>query len=172
MTMISTLTDLTIQADYQQLTLVSPWVMAFVEQTLEQTEGRNVLAADLALAVHEVAANQIDHAYRKDQASDAVAPAHSQIALSLTYDRQHSAIIARTKDWGSALQLQALPHTRWRNTPQGQQLISVEEPTWDQVRGRGLFLIHSLTNNVLYQSTPDFNTWALTKLVRLEQTTH
>lgn len=172
MTTMTTLTDLTIQADYQQLTLVSPWVMAFVEQTLEQAEGRTVLAADLALAVHEVAANQIDHAYRKAQASDEAALSGGQIVLSLTYDPQHSAIIARTKDWGLALQLQALPHTCWRNTPQGQQLISVEEPTWDQVRGRGLFLIHSLTNNVLYQSTPDFNAWTLTKLVRLGQTNH
>lgn len=168
MTMISTLTDLTIQADYQQLTLVSPWVTEFVEQTLEQREGCKALAADLALAVHEVVANQIDHAYAHPvtSAADKAAVPNGQIALSLTYDAQHAAMIARAKDWGRSLQLHALPHTRWLATPQGQQLISVEEPTWDQVRGRGLFLIHSLTNNVLYQSTPEFNVWTLTKLVR------
>lgn len=171
MTMISTLTDLTIQADFQQLTIVSPWVTTFVEHTFDLQEGRTVLAADLALAVHEVVANQIDHAYRNANAAN-TSGASGQIALSLNYDAQHDAIIARSKDWGWALHTADLPHTRWRATPQGQQLISVEEPTWDQVRGRGLFLIHSLTNNVLYQSTPEFNVWTLTKLVRWGQKNH
>lgn len=155
--MLNELTKLTLDAEYQNLSALGPWVTAFMDGLPEHIETESTFSMSLVLAVHEVVANQIDHAYHG---------AHGLISLTLDYDAAQDAVIATIQDCGRALDVTSLAHTTWKDTPHGQQLVAVPEPTWDQDRGRGFFLIHSLTDTVVYETHGGTNIWTLTKSIK------
>lgn len=155
--MISTLTELTISAEHRYLSLVDAWIAAFVDRLPDSLPAREVFSADLVLATHEVVANQIDHAYQGGA---------GRISLSIELEAHDGAIVVQVQDWGQPLDVKALAGTIWQDTSHGQQLVSVQEPEWDQVRGRGLFLIHTLTNRVLFQARAESNVWTLIKFIK------
>jgi anti-sigma regulatory factor (Ser/Thr protein kinase) len=69
-------------------------------------------------------------------------------------------------DHGKQFNTQLRAGTKWGASGEcqgGRRLEAVSEPEWDQVRGRGLFLAHSLLDSVVYCSTGGENLWLLTK---------
>ena len=148
--------ELTIAAEHRYLNVVDAWVADFIAggpgiDVAEQ------YSQDMVLATHEAVANLVDHAYSGQGGA---------VRLSIVYDRLTSAVVIQIFDNGRMLNVADLLHTTWADCPDGQALLAVEEPTWDQIRGRGLFLIHSLTDVVRYQKCNGTNCWTLIKQIK------
>lgn len=92
------------------------------------------------LAAHETCANVIDHAYGGDF--------HQRIAVTLSLCRAERRIVVELHDTGSAFAFDDVPSP------------NLDEP---QEHGYGLFLIRSVMDEVVYQSTSDGNNWRLVK---------
>lgn len=147
-----------IPADHKYLSVLGTAVSAFMEQV-----GDSTLAYTVQLAIHEVCANTIDHAYGTPQVEQ-------KIQVHLLWDERIAQLIAEISDEGQSFD--PLKHhwplaTTWNSirTANGlaYQLESVEEPGLDQERGRGIFMIRQLMDEVLYLPQAGHNVWRLTR---------
>ena len=165
--MVAALNELTLDAEPSALEQLPIWLQAFIGMLPISIESRDTFVADLLLAVHEVAANQIDHAYKQTDKKDG--DCTPKISFSIEFEPAQRAVVVRVQDHGQPLDVASIARTTWRNTIDGEHLDAVEEPTWDQERGRGLFLIFSLTNKVVYRTALGGNVWTLTKYIKPHQ---
>ncbi len=98
------------------------------------------LALRIQLAVHEVCANIVDHAYA------GLPPGRIAVAFYLSTDRRRFEIEVR--DTGRPFDLATVPEPN---------------PAALQERGYGLFLVRNLMDEVTYQSGSEGNVWRLVK---------
>lgn len=146
-----------IPAQHPYLAVLGAAVAAFVELL-----GDAALAYGIQLAVHEVCANIIDHAY----ADVAGVSDFNRIIVNLTGETGQ--VVAEVWDNGRVFDPQALSwSSQWAaiSVAEGTayRLSQVTEPGVDQDRGRGMYLIHQLVDEVVYVSLPDQNKWRLTR---------
>lgn len=118
-------------------------------------------AFNVQLAVHEACANVIDHAYQgSNQTFD----------VRLQLDKKSGRFYATIRDSGRPYQPNQDPSADaplWRpfrfESHHGYRLHAVPEPGFDQIRGRGLFLMYSLVDDVIYFVDTPYNHWVLKK---------
>ncbi|MBK9055170.1 MAG: ATP-binding protein [Chloroflexi bacterium] len=148
----------TIPVDHKYLSVLGTTLTTFMEQV-----GDEMLAYTVQLAIHEVCTNVIDHAYG--------APAPEQnIQVTLFWDEHSQQLVAEITDQGrpfDPLQHEwSLPMV-WQavTTANGPayRLESVAEPGLEQERGRGIFMIRQLMDEVLYLPHNGHNVWRLTR---------
>ena len=154
---------LDIPAEHKFLSVLGTAVSSFVELV-----GDASLAYAVQLAVHEVCANAIDHAYPQEAGA---MPDEARIRVQVQANGE--AVRARVADNGRFFD----PHTlNWPLTTQWEtvetadgaayRLLHVAEPGIDQERGRGIFLIRQLMDEVLYAGQAGQNVWQLTKVLQ------
>lgn len=126
-------------------------------------ETENILddtAHKIKLAVHEACANIIDHAHPPDN--------DDYISVILVIDNQLHQFRADLFDMGRSFEPPpGNSATVWRKSFQENGiryfLQSVAEPTLEQDRGRGLYLMQQLMDHISCLVTDDGNHWQLTK---------
>lgn len=148
---------LQIPAQHQYLALLGTAVTAFTAEEPTLTPH----AYPLQLAVHEAAANIIDHGYENMPAGMV------RIQLRMTENNQFVAELSdaatpfdpRLTTWPPPLSW------RWeeRNGGTLYTLWDVPEPDVEQYRGRGLFLMSQLLSKITCFARPDGNHWRLVK---------
>lgn len=117
-------------------------------------------ADKITLAVHEACANIIDHAYPQENSQ--------YLSIILVLDHQAAQFRADLYDMGRAF---APPPgnaaTTWQRSVRERGtyycLESVAEPTLEQDRGRGLYLMQQLMDHISCLVTDDGNHWQLIK---------
>ncbi len=119
-------------------------VGACIGELLERVEGLHeptVLTYNIQLAVHEICANIVDHAYGEKS------PA-GRIGITFTLQPVTRTMHVDLHDTGAAFDAERY-----------------QEPDLDaaQVRGYGLFLVKELMDDVLYETEANGNHWRLTK---------
>ncbi|MCA9972060.1 MAG: ATP-binding protein [Anaerolineales bacterium] len=143
-------------AHHKFLSVLGAAVAAFADLT-----GDANLAYSVQLAIHEVCANTIDHAY--------VAPhPDNRVVVHLTANDR--ALHAEIIDRGQTFDPQSFSWplaTTWEKAGSGSQpvyhLRRVAEPDLDQERGRGMFMICQLMDEVTFTPQPNQNVWRLTR---------
>ncbi len=152
----STDVGLDIPAEHKFLSVVGMAVATAVELL-----GDSSLAYAVQLAIHEVCANAIDHAYATPD------PAN-RLAVRLRLDETKTAVDASITYAGRPLDVGLLSETlgfTWEPAPANGQaayvLRHVREPELDQERGRGMFLIWQLVDEVIYMPGTEKNVWQL-----------
>ncbi len=130
---------LELPATYTYLPLLSACIAEMIEQ-IDSVNDRNVVAYNIQLSAHEVCANIVDHAYEHQDGK------FFEVTLTLSFEAR--SLVIEMHDTGDAF-----------------NLASVPKPDLDEVHehGYGLFLVHSLMDEVVYQSQPDGNHWRLVK---------
>lgn len=119
---------LRIEATFLGLRDIGPWLTELYATS--ETPPDDAKVGAIELAVHELAANAVDHA----------CPADGAIALDASMDERE--LIVRMTDIGS-------PFT-------GADLPDLDEP---QVRGYGLMIIEQVADDLVYERTADQNRW-------------
>ncbi len=118
-------------------------------------------AYNIQLAIHEGCANIIDHAYQQQGG------VHFEIELEVSLDKGQFS--ARLKDHGQSFHpnLEASKESPiWAVCPSNTnhfKLTAVPEPGFEQIRGRGLFLMHNLVDQIYYHNDNNCNEWILLK---------
>ncbi len=115
---------------------------ACVTEMLRRVEGLGdlqTLAYGIELAAHEICVNIVEHAY--------AGYAEGRIRIGLMIMRQPLRFVVELADNGH-------PFDPSTSAPLRDDL---------QDRGRGLLLVHSLMDEVVYQRLPDGNHWRLVK---------
>lgn len=130
---------LDLPASHKHLKILS----ACIEALMIDVEGiadRELVIYNAQLAAHEACTNIVDHAY-PDQPE-------GRIAITLTLDHHQRQLIVDLRDTG-----------------EGFDPSSTTMPDLDQAHehGYGLFLIHSLMDEVTYTTAPGENHWRLVK---------
>lgn len=128
-----------IPATYKHLSMVSACIAEIIERAGDVDE-RKELTYNLQLAVHEVCANIVEHAYAN--LSD------GRIAVTLTLFSHPRQLCVDLQDTGRPFDLFAIPDP------------DLSQP---QISGYGLFLIRNLVDEVAYTSGSASNCWRLTK---------
>ncbi|MEI2611540.1 MAG: ATP-binding protein [Candidatus Promineifilaceae bacterium] len=147
-----------IPADHKYLSVLGTAVSAFVENIGDAT-----LAYSVQLAIHEVCANIIDHAYENPTPEN-------HVTVQLTLDEVRQEMVAAITDQGEAfdpLSREWPLATVWQPVETGNGpvflLTQVAEPDLEQERGRGMFMIWQLMDEVIYQPRANQNLWRLTR---------
>lgn len=120
---------LTLDADFLSLRKIGPWLHTVLPGT---DEGPNAAHGSIELAIHELAANSIDHANPED----------GKLHLSAHIDGGELAVELR--DRGSECQVENIP---------------VPDPENPQVRGYGMMIIEQLASSLKYERVDDSNVW-------------
>ncbi|MCA9918326.1 MAG: ATP-binding protein [Anaerolineales bacterium] len=120
----------------------------------------NDTAEKIRLAVHEACANIIDHAHPKENSQ--------YISVILLLDQQTAQFRADLFDMGRAFtpppgNSAAIWQRSIQESGTRYRLESVSEPTLEQDRGRGLFLMQQLMDHISCLVTEDGNHWQLIK---------
>lgn len=149
-----TTVNLDIPARHDALALLGTAVSAFVALV----GGDEMLAYGVQLAVHEACANVIDHAYAAQNGAE------NRVRVCLT--GEPGQVVAELADTGQARQLAQLPG-EWEavNEAAGTAyyLRSIAEPDLEQDRGRGLYLMRQLLDEVVFLPGGAQNIWRLTR---------
>lgn len=155
--------QLDIPADHKFLSVLGTAVSAFVELFADST-----LAYGVQLAVHEVCANAIDHAY--DTALSPTTYLDNRLHVHLLCTAAEFDV--EVMDNGRIFNPQTLPWplpTYWEalDTDNGPayRLVSVAEPGLDQERGRGMYLVRQLMDEVIYSPQAGQNLWRLVRKI-------
>lgn len=135
-------------------------ISSAINALLDTEEMRHDTADKIRLAVHEACANIIDHAHPKEN--------NQYISIILVLDQRTKQFQADLFDMGRSF---APPpgnaNTSWQRSFQegGTRyfLEFVAEPTLEQDRGRGLYLMQQLMDHVSCLVTEDGNHWQLIK---------
>lgn len=131
--------QLGLPADNKYLAVVSVCIAAMLEHIPEIKEP-DIVIYNIQLAVHEVCANVIEHAYRgnpDDRYDVTLTLAQSPLRLEIELNDQGQSFVLPAN---FAPDLDRLP-----------------------TRGYGLFLIHQLMDQVTYTPKPGHNQWRLIK---------
>ncbi|MEM8532928.1 MAG: ATP-binding protein [Chloroflexota bacterium] len=140
-----TVIQLQLPAAYHHLSMLETPINTLLNQ-VEQLPDRTIVAYNIRLALHEVCTNIVDHAYKDVP--------EGQIRLTLTFKADTACFVAETCDTGRAFDPSQVPQP------------DLSEP-W--VRGYGLFLVHSLMDEVSYTCLPEGNHWRLVKHVAVTE---
>lgn len=155
--------ELTLPAHFGYLSILGTSVQAVVEQLDEEMASDVIesVTGDLTLAIHEVCANIIDHAY--DGKGDYT------ISVTIWYSEAREIMVC-LRDNGRSYNPRVLewpPPTSWRvkEEQKGTTYIldGVPLPDVEQNRGRGIFLIGQLVDIVYYRPGLEQNSWHLVK---------
>lgn len=132
---------------------------------LETETTLNNAAFHIKLAVHEACANIIDHAHPQNN--------EQYVSIILVLDNQTRHFRAELFDMGKAFEPPPEQSGSNRSTAVWQKsiqktgtryhLLSVSEPTLEQERGRGLFLMSQLMDEISCLVTDHGNHWQLVK---------
>ena len=125
-------------AAHAYLPMIGPCISCILNNA-PSCAGRDSLAYNIELAVHEVCTNIIEHAYGG-------LPGRIQIVFTMLANPQR--LVVEMVDNGRSFEYASIP------------LPNPEEP---QVRGYGLFLIQELMDKVDYHSNSSGNSWRLVK---------
>jgi len=135
---------------------------------LEGIEGQDSPLIDMiCLAVHEICANQIAHAYK--------GRADGRLGVTVAVSAAPRRLVVETCDTGRPfdLPLRAAPRWRWEvaDLPEGRSytLTGLPPPRPSTRGGYGLYLATSILDEVTYVTAPEGNRWRLVK--RLVATT-
>jgi serine/threonine-protein kinase RsbW len=131
--------QLGLPADNKFLSVIGVCIAALLEHVPEIKEP-DMVTYNIQLAVHEVCANVIEHAYQGNP--------EDRYHVVLTLAESPLRLEVELNDQGQSFS----PPPKF--TPNINQL-----PT----RGYGLFLIHQLMDQVIYTSKPGHNQWRLVK---------
>ncbi|MEM7330702.1 MAG: ATP-binding protein [Chloroflexota bacterium] len=118
-------------------------------------------AYNIQLAIHEACANIIDHAFPQQSGAT--------FEVDLTVSSECGRFTACLKDHGQAYEpcsTSSETQPVWtvcQTKPNCFKLTAVPEPGFDQIRGRGLFLMFNLVDQITYHQINDRNEWTLTK---------
>ena len=129
---------LEIPAQHRYLSLIAVCIAELLNQ-FENLPDRDVQVYNVQLAAQEAAANVVDHAYRG---------MGGILAVELTLQEDPAQVVVELFDQGVAFDPSTVP------TPNLEDF---------QVRGYGLFLIHSLMDDVSYHSVSGQNCWRMLK---------
>jgi serine/threonine-protein kinase RsbW len=135
----NTTIELDLPASFKYLNLLGLCIQALLEH-IDDLPEPEISGYNLQLAVHEVCTNIVDHAYAGRDGG--------RIALAFTVAADPRRLIVELRDTGRAFDLAEVPDPDLDNA---------------QVRGYGLFLVHSLMDEVSYQALPGGNCWRLIK---------
>jgi len=116
---------------------------ACIAELLSRIDGlsqRETITYNIQLAAHETCANIVDHAYTDEK--------DKRITITLTLADQPFRLIIDLYDTGRAFDLESTPAP------------NLSEP---RTHGYGLFLVHSLMDEVVYHPETGNNHWCLTK---------
>ena len=150
--------ELTIPAKHHFLSVLGTAVSSLFEKTpFAETQAYN-----MQLAIHEACANVVDHAYSEED--------DGYVTLTLTLEIDDSQFTTRIEDNGRPLRIEKVtfpPESSWQCEPIEDgyrlKLMDVPEPDLFQERGRGLFLMRQLLDEIIYLSQPESNQWQLRK---------
>jgi serine/threonine-protein kinase RsbW len=123
--------ELQLAADYESLRALGAWLEGLVPSSCAEDS----LLPRLELAVHEVCANVVDHAYRS-------AAGVIDLAGIATEDK----IVVTVRDSGA---------------PFDAALVRRPAPDAPQVRGYGLMIIEQLVDDIAYERRDEANLWTL-----------
>jgi serine/threonine-protein kinase RsbW len=138
---------LDVPADLSYLSLLGACVGEVLAHVIDPSDDQT-LTYHVQLALHETATNIIRHAY-----ADAAA-GRIQVALWLDLNSTPSRLVAELRDTGHAfVPAEVVP----------------PEPTKLAEGGYGLFLIHSLMDEVVYTPQESYNSWRLVKYLETEK---
>ena len=155
---MDTIIKLDIPADAKYLSVLGAAVSAFAELA-----GDSTITYAVQLAVHEICANIIDHAY------GAYDP-DNRIDIRLTLNEAQLA--AKIVDNGRVFNPQTLLETTWEmqaaENGSSYRLTHINEPRLEQERGRGIYLVYQLMDSVIYTPQNDRNLWQLTRNLFVE----
>lgn len=131
-----------------------------INALLEIEKMKTSTADKIRLAVHEACANIIDHAHPKDN--------DQYISIILVLDQKLGQFRADLFDMGRSFEPPpGNAATNWQRDilENGSRyfLESVSEPTLEQDRGRGLYLMHQLMDHISCLVTDEGNHWQLIK---------
>lgn len=156
--------QLAFPAEYRFLAILNQAIVVVTEMlrdegTINEAE---VLAGDVYLAAHEVCTNVIDHAYAPEEAE--------AIRVEIMVDSADKQLQVIVQDNGRSFDPQTLgwpPAESWQMYENCQgiyyQLGTVPEPSIEQERGRGLYLLTQLLEEVIYRPGRVHNCWQLRK---------
>jgi serine/threonine-protein kinase RsbW len=130
---------LNLPASHKYLHLLGSCIRGVLKRAdgLRDPEG---VAYNVELAVHEIGANIVDHAYE--------GTADGRIDVTLTLGEAGSSLIVDLRDTGRAFDPNAVPEPALGEA---------------QIHGYGLFLVRELMDTVEYTPAPAGNHWRLTK---------
>ena len=155
---------LQLAARFSDLSRLAHFIPSVVAQFAEMASDIEVdfIAGDLRLAIHEVCANIIDHAYEGES--------EQPIVMTMSLNRLRRQIIVRVVDYGRAFNPdQSIwpPPESWHpiggEEDQYYLLGDVPEQDLEEERGRGLYLLTFLLDVVRYYPKVDENNWYLVK---------
>jgi serine/threonine-protein kinase RsbW len=132
---------LDLPANYQYLNALGPCIRAMLEH-VEGLADLEISAYNIQLAVHEICTNIIGHAYADRPAG--------RIAITLTLASAPARLLVELRDTGRSFDPRAIP---------------APDLEAAQVHGYGLFLVHTLMDDVSYDPQPGGNRWRLVKLL-------
>ncbi|HEX5688767.1 MAG TPA: ATP-binding protein [Roseiflexaceae bacterium] len=131
---------LDLPASFKHLNMLGPCIQALLEH-VEGLAEPEISAYNIQLAVHEVCTNIVEHAYAGRE--------NGRIAIAFTLAEPRK-LLVELRDTGHIFDPADAPDPDLDNA---------------HVRGYGLFLVHSLMDDVSYQALPTGNCWRLTKNV-------
>jgi serine/threonine-protein kinase RsbW len=127
-----------IPANLNYLSILGPCLGAILKETNPPMEEGN-LPYSLELAVYETCTNIVEHAYRNTA---------GRIELELSLEKQPQRLVIDLYDTGHSFNMVNVPKP------------NLEVP---QEHGYGLFLVHQLMDDVIYQPGNPKNHWRLVK---------
>lgn len=130
--------QLNIPASFRFLNVVSSSITAVLEQVNGLSE-RDNLTYNIILAVHEVCANIVEHAYGSED---------GRIQINVALNETENRLIVDLLDTGRSFDLSEMAQPDLDMAP---------------IRGYGLFLVHELMDKVTYKPGDKKNHWRLTK---------
>ena len=151
--------ELTLPAEHRYLRLLASAVAIFIEDV----EELKAIAYNLELDTDEAFTNVVDHVY------EGLA---GNVHILLCLDEVNARFVAQFTDYGRSFseQVSKFPPNFWQRqmTPEGERYLlnEVPEPDIEQIRGRGLFLMKTLLDEVSCLVQAQGNVWRLTKYYR------
>lgn len=130
---------LDVPATHRYLNVVGACVCEMIHR-FDDIADLEAVVHDIQLAVHEICANIVDHAYGGGE--------NGRIFVELSYEVGTGKMIVRLRDRGRVFNPNDVVKPRF------------DEP---QVRGFGLYLTHQIMDVVKYKRIADENTWYLEK---------
>ena len=130
---------LDIPSNAKYLTLLSACIAEMLARA-DNLAQRETVTYNIQLAAHETCTNIVDHAYAGDK--------NNRILIHLTLSQQPFRLVIDLFDTGKSFDLDLTP------TP------NLDQP---QVHGYGLFIVHSMMDEVVYQPQTGNNHWRLIK---------
>ena len=129
---------LDLPATYKYLNVLGAVLTALMER-VEGLEERTIVTYNLELALHETCTNIVEHAYSGQT---------GRIGIVLTLTETPRRLVVDLHDTGTSFDLQEAPN-----------------PNLDQAQenGYGLFLMHQLVDEVVYEPQQGNNRWRLVK---------